>query len=83
MNRRQFIKNTLQVGTLSLIGGKFIYNEISSLNNKNTIHKIYNELSQHVRLAKYTGENETTGKLLEARGYGIVLNNKYITMEHI
>jgi len=81
MKRRQF----LQALGLMTISGKFLYDTLSNEYQKNIINKIYS-LAPHVHKSITTskisiGINEETIKKQE--GYGIVLDNKYLTMAHI
>jgi len=81
MKRREF----LQALGLMTVSGKFLYDTLSNEYQKNIIHKIY-DLAPHVHKSMITSEikvgiNETATK--RQKGYGIVIDNKYLTMAHI
>lgn len=76
MNRREFLQTT----GLVLLGGKTLFDICQKEYEKHIEYKIFNELPKYSYLAKTITNNN---KNYVDRGYGIVINNKYITMAHI
>jgi hypothetical protein len=76
MNRREFLQTT----GLVLLGGKTLFDICQKEYEKHIEYKIFNELPKYSYLAQTITNNN---KNYVDRGYGIVINNKYITMAHI
>jgi hypothetical protein len=76
MNRREFLQTT----GLVLLGGKTLFDICQKEYEKHIEYKIFNELPKYNYLSKTITNNN---KNYVDRGYGIVINNKYITMAHI
>jgi hypothetical protein len=76
MQRREF----LQITGLVLLGGKAVFDICQKEYAKYIENKIFNELPNYNYLAEtITNDNENYSN----KGYGIVINDKYITMAHI
>lgn len=76
IKRREF----LQAACLVLLSGKTLFNVCQKEYKKYIEYKIFNDLPKYNYLATtITNDNEN----LVEKGYGIVINNKYITMAHI
>jgi hypothetical protein len=76
MRRREF----LQIAGLTLLSGKAIFDICQKEYAKHIEYKIFNELPNYNYLSEtITNCNENYSN----KGYGIVINDKYITMAHI
>jgi len=78
ISRRDFLLTT----GLCLTSGKLIYDSLINLYKKEQINRIFNELPNYVYLAEYSGGDED-GNIRTSKGYGIVLDRKYISVSHI
>lgn len=84
ISRKEFFKKTKTV-IGGIICAKVFTDIFIDKYEKYNLHRIYNELPSCIHLAKTTGEIIVSGKQkkVQRTGYGIVLNNMYLTLAHI
>lgn len=81
MKRRDFLKALFAL----IVSSKIVYDEVGKQIQKSDINRIYTKLPNHVHLAESVNyiKSEEGGKKQVREGYGIIVKQHYLTLNHI